>query len=133
KIAYQNRYHRRGFVYIAGSLQHRLIKIGTAVDCRQREENLRRQRYGGISDWTILFYVEVENAGKLEQAALQAMHHSRFVRRFDKDGFQVDAGEILDCSFTEAINAIGRLVTVRPVSGPWMSEDHPRYDFKPRD
>ena len=78
-IAYQDRHHSPGYVYIAGSLSAKLLKIGIAVDVEQRKRNLRHQAYGGIHDWEMLFYAKVENRGKVEREALRLLqrfqHH----------------------------------------------------------
>jgi len=129
KIAYQNRYHKAGYVYIAGSLSNRLIKIGTAIDCEQRENNLRNQGYGGIRDWRMLFHIKVANAGEVEQKALAHLKLYKSVRPFEKDGTIVEAGEILECSFSKAINAIATVIGEAALSKPWMSLSHKSYEF----
>lgn len=57
KLVYQIRHSTSGYVYIAGTLAGRLIKIGTAKDIPQRERQLRAEGYAGFSDWVVLFSV----------------------------------------------------------------------------
>ena len=47
----------------------RVIKIGTAQSIKQRENQLRSERHAGFSDWEILFFIEVEEAGRIEHEA----------------------------------------------------------------
>src|SRR3954467_15069268 len=54
-IAYQRREDTPGYVYIAGSLSGRVIKIGTTGDLNQRENQMRGEGYGGSKDWIVLF------------------------------------------------------------------------------
>jgi hypothetical protein len=129
KIAYQGRYHQPGYVYIAGSLRSRVVKIGTAVDCEQRERNLNAQQYGAITDWRMLFHIKVDNAGEIEQNALRLLRRFKSVRRFNKDGAFVDAGEILSCSFSNALKAVSDAIGSAPRSDAWMSLDNKRYEF----
>src|SRR5947209_3307686 len=55
KIAYQERFANPGYVYIAGSLAGRVVKIGTCINVPQRENQIRTEGYGGQSDWVVLF------------------------------------------------------------------------------
>ena len=66
KLSYQGRHYSTGYVYIAGSLSARLLKIGTTTEIEQRHRTLREQAYGSIHDWEMLFYARVESAGKIE-------------------------------------------------------------------
>jgi hypothetical protein len=56
---FRDRFYGPGYVYIAGSLSHRVLKIGTTVNIRQQERRLRRTAYGSIDDWVLLYYVWV--------------------------------------------------------------------------
>lgn len=130
KLAYQRRFHTPGYVYIAGSISARLVKIGVASDIQQRESNLRNQGYGGIRDWRMLFHAKVVNGGRVEHAALTALSRYQHKRPFQKDGELVDAGEILKCSFTTAINAISKPIEDDGATELFMSPNWTDYDFK---
>src|SRR5262245_57142914 len=43
KIAYQQRFVEPGYVYIAGSLDGRMMKIGSCVNVPQRENQIRTE------------------------------------------------------------------------------------------
>jgi T5orf172 domain len=106
KLAYQARYRAEQYVYIAGSLSAKLIKIGTCVDTQQRERQLRAERYGGAADWEMIFTVWVKNAGDVEQSARSRLSHHGVARDYWKDGARQTGIELLECSFTEARRAL---------------------------
>ena len=62
KLVFQERNRAEQYVYIAGSLSAKLIKVGTCRDVAQREKQIRAERYGGANDWVVIFSVEVRNA-----------------------------------------------------------------------
>lgn len=121
KLAYQSRHNTPGYVYIAGSLSARLLKIGTAKNVETRERNLCLEAYGGISDWKMLFYAKVENGGKIEGDALRGLEHFKTGRGYRKDGSSQQASEILRIGFSKAIDAISRAIGNSPRSDVWIS------------
>ena len=129
KIAYQNRFHSRGFVYIAGSLSARIIKIGTAIDVMQRHRELNYQNYGGISDWEMLFTAYVDNGGEIEHAALQMLEHLRVRRTYNKEGNNQEASELLKTNFTRALKAVVAAIGEEKPRQPWMSSEIRKYEF----
>src|SRR6516162_4774254 len=50
KLAFQTRFSTSQYIYIAGSLSEELLKIGICVDWRQREHQLRSEKYGSAGD-----------------------------------------------------------------------------------
>ena len=94
-ISYQNRYHSVGYVYIAGSLHRKLLKVGTASDIRQRLTNLKQQSYGGIQDWEMLFYAKVKFGGRVEQKALATLNRYSVSLNYNKDGRDQEATELI--------------------------------------
>ncbi len=130
KLSYQNRHNAPGYIYIAGSRSARLLKIGTAIDIDQRTHNLRHQAYGGIGDWEMLFTVKVENGGKTEGDALSRLTRFKVIQTYDKDGSLQDAVELLQTSFTKAINAIAAAIGESKVTRLWKSPLWKDYDFK---
>jgi len=110
KIAYQNRYHKYGYVYIATSCIENVIKIGTAINIDQREENLNRQEYGGISDWTMQYHIKCSNAGKIEHEIMLILASYRSTRGYDKDGVNQSAQEIFKCPVSKAYDAFTTVI-----------------------
>lgn len=66
RIAYAKRYSEKGIVYIAGSIEKKLIKIGVASDKERRLVQIRHHAYGGASDWELLASCATDNAGRIE-------------------------------------------------------------------
>jgi len=66
KLKFQERFGAKQYVYIAGSQEARLIKIGTCTDVERREGPMRFERYGSAGDWQLLSRLIVENAGQVE-------------------------------------------------------------------
>src|SRR5262249_11568656 len=68
KLGYLRHHTSAGYVYIAGTLRGRLIKIGSADNPWQRLERLRAEKYGGFADWDVLAHVSIDKRGGLEDA-----------------------------------------------------------------
>lgn len=102
KISFQSRKSRNGFVYIAGSLDKKFLKIGSTENIENREQTLRSQKYGNASDWKILCYVEIKSAGAVERE-IQKRLSGKFVKTsYMKDGRHQETYEIYSCSFSFA-------------------------------
>ena len=129
KISYQKRHHSVGYVYIAGSKSAQLLKIGTAVDIEQRKGNLRRQAYGGASDWEMLFSAKVTNGGKTEGEAIRRLAKYRVSASYAKDGNQQEAIEMLRVGYTKALNAVAKAIGDEPPSELWQSAHRDDYEF----
>jgi hypothetical protein len=104
-IAFQNRYHAEQFVYIAGSLKGKLIKIGTTNDADQRQRSLRFEAHGGYRDWSMLYTAYAKEAGKVEQQIKDKLANFQTVRRYSKQDCTTDAIELFECSFSRAMQA----------------------------
>ena len=66
---YRDRYYSSGYVYVAGSLSERVLKIGVTINIHQQQAYLRNRCYGGIGDWVLLYYVHVDSGGEVEHDA----------------------------------------------------------------
>jgi T5orf172 domain len=106
KLAFQQRYNSPGYVYIAGSLFGRVIKIGTAIDITQRESQLRSERHAGFGDWEVLFFIKVSQAGRVEYEASSRVKGRRLFGTYFKDNISQTATEVIRCSFSAAHAAI---------------------------
>ena len=106
KIKYQRRHERTGFVYVAGSLELKAIKIGTADNIISRMNSLNKEKYGGSADWNVLFHVRTEHTGTIEQRALSELKDKDASFYYFKDQKQQKSVEIRKCSAIIAINAI---------------------------
>jgi predicted GIY-YIG superfamily endonuclease len=124
------RYYEPGYVYIAGSLGGRVLKIGTTVNIGRRlETKLRGQGYGNLDDWKLLFYVWVQQGGNIEHAARRQLQHCKTMRMYRKDGSMQKGREIVRCSYSLAEAAIFNLITSEESSRVWRSANRFLYEF----
>jgi hypothetical protein len=130
KIAWVVRETARGQVYIAGSLEGRLIKIGCSLDWEQRIRQECAERYGGCSDWRLLAYITVDNMQAVERAARSKLWRYKVIRPSWKDGIQQFAEELLACSYSQAAEA---LFGMAEEHGRYESANSRRYEFEPVD
>jgi hypothetical protein len=130
---YRERYYAPGYVYIAGSLLGRVIKIGTTRNVRQQQKKLRRLGYGSLSDWVLLYYVWVDEGGRIEHAARRRLRRYRTLRMYIKDGWSQKAREIVQCSFSMALEALSESIGDGARSSVWQSNNCYDYEFNRRD
>jgi hypothetical protein len=126
---FRDRYYGSGYVYIAGSLSHRVLKIGTTVNIRQQERRLRRTAYGSIDDWVLLYYVRVDEAGRIEHDARRRLVRYRELRMYDKEGHRQKGREIVNCRFGIALEALDGLLDDAQRSGATKSWRAAGYEF----
>lgn len=107
---FRDRYYGPGYVYIAGSLSQRVLKIGLTVNIGQQEKRLRRTAYGSIDDWRMLYYVRVEEGGRVEHDARRILKRYRQLRMYDKEGHRQKGREIVNCRFGIALEALTGLL-----------------------
>lgn len=130
KIAYQQRFSSPGFVYIAGSLAGKVLKIGSCRDVPQRENQIRAEAYGGQSDWEVIFHTTYLNdAGRIEHNARSRLYRWRISRPYRKDGFAQQADELLKCSFSIALKALSEQVANFEEAENYRSGSCCRYEF----
>lgn len=127
KIAFQRRHINWGYVYIAGSLSGRVVKIGTAMDPDHRKNTL--PGYGGLKDWKILYSEYVEKAGWAERDIANLLARYATPRPYQRDGSTQQATEILNCSYSVAKAALETALKDDPRSEIWESPRHSEYEF----
>ena len=86
RLAFLERHSSVGWLYIAGSSDKQLIKIGTCTNRNQRCDRLCSTGYGGASDWKMLYWVWVAGAGALETSTLAKLYRYRVSHEYMKDG-----------------------------------------------
>lgn len=100
-IAFLKRHFADGYVYIAGSMAGKLLKVGTTQDVRARSNHLNSLRYGGRGDWRVAAYSYTTNAGQVEGEA-----HVRLARHAFSGELRDNRGqrciELFRCDFAEA-------------------------------
>jgi hypothetical protein len=129
KLAFQARHTADQYVYIAGSREAGLIKIGTCSNLAQREHQVRSEKYGGAGDWVFIFTVEMRNAGDIEGRTQRRLGEYAITRPYWKDGIEQQATELLQCSFTRAMNMLMDVGKDAKLSEPWKSHRSFLYEF----
>jgi DNA-directed RNA polymerase alpha subunit len=108
---FRNRYYNPGYVYIAGSLSNRVLKIGSTIDISKKQRRLQLMAYGSIEDWVLLYYVWVTEAGRVEYDTRRTLKQHRQLRTYVKDGHRQKGIEIVNCSFRLAFEALKNQLT----------------------
>ncbi|MGY3396472.1 hypothetical protein ACVWW6_009063 [Bradyrhizobium sp. USDA 3311] len=126
---FRDRFYSPGYVYIAGSLSHRVLKIGTTINIGQQEKRLRRTRYGSIGDWVLLYYVWVSEGGRIEHDTRRRLKRYRLLRMYDKEGHRQKGREIVNCRFGVALEALTGLLDDTQQSEATRSWRASEYEF----
>jgi hypothetical protein len=105
-----------GYVYIAGSLACRALKIGMTINIRRRRKELENPGYGGFDDWTMLYYVWVDESIRIEHSVLSRLQRYKIPKRSRQTG-----REIVQCSFSMAQSALSDLISEEERSRAWWS------------
>lgn len=105
-LAFVMRWHDKAEVYVANSSQSPLIKVGVAQECKERLRTLNSHGYGGVNDWNIYFYYEVNNAGLVEFIAQQTLKQYRVARQYFRNDKIIDCHELFDCKVALAVEAV---------------------------
>jgi len=101
KIAFQSRVDAKGVTYLAASLKGQIIKIGFTKAVEIRAESLIRTKYANLSDWEILFAIESDFAGRIENIA--NTHLNKYFYSFDyqHDNHIQESYETYHCSYSK--------------------------------
>lgn len=106
-IAFGTRYSTSSALYVAASMQGRVVKVGLAKSPQDRLKHLLSESYGGFADWVILATTNVvEEAGRLEAAVQQQLGHFSRDGVYRKGGAELNARELFACNFSTAANAL---------------------------
>jgi hypothetical protein len=126
---FRDRHYEPGYVYVAGSRSSRVLKIGTTINIRGQEKRLRRDRYGNIEDWVLLYYVWVEERGKTEHDARRRLRRYRTLRMYYKNGSPQKGRELVNCRFGIALEALTELLDEPQRTSAWQSRRSDDYEF----
>jgi hypothetical protein len=95
RIAFVKRHHDTAYIYIAGSLESKVVKIGNAIWPERRVAALSTRYYGGITDWVMLYHARYDDAGKIEFDT-----HGRLF------GYRRGTKEVFRCNYETARKAL---------------------------
>jgi hypothetical protein len=90
---------------------------------------LQSEKYGSAGDWLIVDSVEVRNAGEIEHAARARLSRYMVARPYWKDGFRQMATELLQCSFSQALDAVNEVAGDSKLGEPWKYRYSGIYEF----
>ena len=109
-IAFTNRYFDTGFIYVSISSSKELLKIGCTNNVENRTSGLNNLSYGGINDWEIIFYDEVENAGKIEFDIQKKLSKFFYPVIYLRNGMTVNCREIFKCDKNYVVETVKNLI-----------------------
>lgn len=105
-LAFAGRFNLKQYVYIAGSLHARLIKIGVCKDLNQRIRQICTERHGDARDWEVIYAVEIERAGEIEDRVLSRLGRYSINSHYWKDGVLQQSIELRRCTISQAMEAM---------------------------
>jgi hypothetical protein len=129
-LAFAGRFNLNQYLYIAGSLQARLIKIGVCKDLGQRIRQICTERHGDARDWEIVYAVEIERAGELEDRVLGRLRQYSIYSTYWKDGVLQQSIELRKCSISQAMGAMAAVLEGKEYYTAINWRDKSAYEFK---
>jgi hypothetical protein len=121
-FAFEDRYNRDAFVYIAGSLKKKIIKVGYSQSSYEREEILNQLGYGNARDWKLLFHVKCRRAGEVENKVHRKLERYGTQITYLREGCEIDCLELFACSYALARSALDAVLDNSMISNPWECE-----------
>lgn len=116
KIALMKKDDDLGTVYIIGSVEGRIIKIGMTQNAL-KEKTLNAAKYGGRVDWKVLFSVECVNAGKLELMLQEGLSKYGVSLKLDSDDHLQFAPDLFNCSYAKAKEQLDEILNNGQIHG----------------
>ncbi|MBR0993960.1 GIY-YIG nuclease family protein [Bradyrhizobium japonicum] len=132
KLAYAARHNLEQYLYIAGSLQARLIKVGVCKNLLQRNRQICAERHGGAADWEIIYAVNVARAGEIEDRILDQLSPYSVDEHYWKNGSLQKSIELRRCSISQALAVVHAELEGRPFDPAINWRDKSAYEFVPR-
>lgn len=106
RIEFQKRYDYSGIIYIAGSKNGSVLKVGYSKGIDIRSESINRTKYAGYEDWEIVFGIFSPNAGEIETQIKPQLVQYNISLRYEHDNSMQIASEIYTCSYTKIKSTI---------------------------
>jgi hypothetical protein len=104
-LVYESRHRMRAYVYVCVS-ESGFAKIGYADDVAGRASSLSRDRYGGVSDWRMVYSVQADNAGRVEAEAQKQLAFHAVSLPYHKNGREQLTREVFQCTAEQAVAAV---------------------------
>lgn len=119
KLAFQERYRSEAYVYIAGSQDQRILKVGYSDNPTWRIDHLSAIRYGAATDWLLLYYVRCKRAGAIEHTLLARHRADSVFREYWKDRKYQECFELLRCDYSELRNDLFEILGEAEMQNVW--------------
>jgi hypothetical protein len=129
-LAFAGRFNLKQYLYVAGSLKARLLKIGVCKDLSQRIRQICTERHGDARDWEILYAVEIERAGELEDRVLGWLGEYSIYSTYWKDGVLQQSIELRRCSISQAMEAMAAVLDGKDYYTAINWRDKSAYEFE---
>ena len=113
-LGFQDRFNAHAYVYVCGSLQLEVLKVGVATDVNARMDGLNMHGYGGAIDWQCFYWIELDNAGEIEFEVHSILSPYATPTSYLRAGKKVDCLEVFSCSASSAIDALESLLDGEP-------------------
>ena len=97
-LRFQNRHTETAYLYLAVSKDGGVVKFGVTQNIYDRRLSLVESEYGGYSDWEIVAFSRVEEAGKIEHLVHSEVSHLRVFAEYSKGTKMQSAYEVFDLS-----------------------------------
>jgi hypothetical protein len=129
-LAFASRFNLKQYLYIAGSLDARLIKIGVCKDLGQRIRQICAERHGDARDWEVIYAVEIERAGEIEAGVLSRLRQYSICSHYWKDGMLQQSIELRRCTISQAMEAMNAEIDGKGYHLTINWRDRSAYEFK---
>ena len=97
KISYMKRFRESGYVYLAFSKIGDFFKIGQAKEINKRQNSLQYEKYGGVDDWELLYYVESSKSGTVENLIHKELSSFKITSNYFVGDYTKTAKELFRC------------------------------------
>jgi hypothetical protein len=117
-------------VYIAGSQQQRILKVGLSENPDVRVDHLNRLRYGSAYDWRILLQVRCNRAGAIENSLLSRHRRFSVFGEYWRDRKYQQCFELLRCNYSALRASLSQILDRETMQRCWEQDDaDAEYEF----
>lgn len=106
RIAYMQRHYKGSTVYLAGSVNGKMMKIGSTSNLTKRVGELCKEQYGGVSDWEMLAWANAKTAGRVEFDAHERLKAYSTDGSYVRNGQRQNCYELFECNYLVAKTAL---------------------------
>lgn len=129
KLAFAGRHDLEQYVYIAGSMKAKLLKVGVCKELDQRLRQICFERHGDAGDWEVLYSIYHPRSGEVEHLTLSRLARYAVYEPYWKNGEIQTSTEMLRCSFSKALKTLNEVVGDCALFNPWKRQNTAGYEF----